>query len=530
MPCPHFKVSIVKRSEGKSAVAGAAYQSGTNIFSEHDQSWKRYKRKEGVLHTEIMLPAHAPPAYKDRSVLWNAAEKKETAWNAQLARRIVMALPIEVSEEQYPEMVRAYCQKHFVDKGMCCDFAIHDDRKKPRNPHVHILLTLRSIDANGEWMDKCHKVYDLDNNGKRIPLGNGEWKSHRENVNDWNNPANCETWRHGWEEIQNEYLLKNHRPERIDLRSYERQGKDQLPTLHMGRAACAMEKRGEETNLGNLNRDIRRINRLMSSLKKIIRELRGWLQRHVEESKQRHTEKKIKRDPPLLDHLYSWWLIRSDERSNWKNTHARFQGGVEDWHRIQAAISYLQENKLYTVDDLAQRLEGIEKKSADLREKMKKAETRIKNIARIKEARQTVEQLHEVHITYVRTFFRKAKGEYWEEHKEELQRYDNASQYLMKVNGNLEIDTAALGAESKRLTTARQKWSAELETIKPDLEQLRNVKRWVDRALEDEVPEHLSLKEQIEIATRNANAHNQKTKQSHNHIPNEKRTTPDSLN
>ena len=56
LPCPHFKVSIVKRSEGKSAVAGAAYQSGTNIFSEHDQTWKRYKRKEGVLHTEIMLP------------------------------------------------------------------------------------------------------------------------------------------------------------------------------------------------------------------------------------------------------------------------------------------------------------------------------------------------------------------------------------------------------------------------------------------------------------------------------------------
>ena len=530
MPCPHFKVSIVKRSEGKSAVAGAAYQSGTNIFSEHDQSWKRYKRKEGVLHTEIMLPAHALPAYKDRSVLWNAAEKKEIAWNAQLARRIVMALPIEVPEEQYPEMIRAYCQKYFVNKGMCCDFAIHDDRKEPRNPHVHILLTLRSINVNGEWMDKCQKVYDLDNNGKRIPLGNGEWKSHRENVNDWNDPANCETWRHGWEKIQNEYLLKNHRPERIDLRSYERQGKDQLPTVHMGRAACAMEERGEETNLGNLNRDIQRINRLMSSLKKIIRELRGWLQRHADESRQRHSEQKLKRDPPLLDHLYSWWLIRSDERSTWRNTHARFQGGVEDWHRIQTAISYLQENELYTVDDLAQKLDGIEAKYADLREKMKKAETRIKNIARIKEARQAVEQLHEIHAAYARTFFRKAKEQYWQDHKEELHRYDKASGYLMKVTGNMEIDAAALSAESKRLTAARQKWSAELETIKPDLEQLRNVKRWVDRALEDEVPEHLSLKEQMEIATRNANAHNQKAKQSQSHIANTKRTTPDSLN
>lgn len=193
-------------------------------------------------------------------------------------------------------------------------------------------------------------------------------------------------------------------------------------------------------------------------------------------------------------------------------------------------MAYLQENELYTVDDLAQRLNGIETKSADLRERMKKAETRLKNIAKIREARQTMEQLHEIYATYARTFFRKAKTQYWEDHKEDLQRYSKASGYLMKVNGNLEIDTASLKAESKRLTVTRQKWSTELETMKPDLEQLRNVKRWVDRALEDEVPKHLSFKEQMEIAARNANAHNQKIKQSQSHIPNEKRTTPDSLN
>ena len=529
MPCPHFKVSIVKRSQEKSAVAGAAYQSGTNIFSEYDQSWKRYKRKEGVLHTEILLPAHAPPVYKDRSVLWNAVEKKETHWNDQLARRIVMALPIEVPEEQYPEMVRAYCQKHFVSRGMCCDFAIHDDRKEPRNPHVHILLTLRSIDESGAWMDKCHKVHDLDNNGKRIPLGNGDWKSHRENVNEWNDPANCEIWRHGWEEIQNEYLLKNHRPERVDLRSYERQGKDQLPTVHMGRAACAMEKRGEESYLGNLNRDIQKVNRLMASMKKIIRELRAWLKMHLEESRQHRADKKLERHPPLLDHLYSWWLIRSDERDKWKNVHARFQGDVNDWHRLKGAISYLQENQLYTVEALTERLNGIETKSTDLREKMKKAEKRLKTIAKIQEARQTIEQLHDLHAAYGRIFFKKPKAEFYEAHKEDLQRYDKASLYLTKVNGKTDIDAAAMAAEAKRLTAVRQKWSAELEAMKPDLEQLRNVKRWVDRALEEEVPEHLSLKDQMAIVTHNAYAQQQQ-KQNQQPVHDPKRTTPDSLN
>ena len=132
MPCPHFEVSIVKRSDDKSAVASPAYQSGMNLFSEYQQRWKRYADKPGVLHAEIMLPENAPDAYRDRSTLWNSVEKAETQWNAQLARRVIMALPIEVPREQYPDMVREYCQKYFVNEGMCCDFAIHDEDKEPQ--------------------------------------------------------------------------------------------------------------------------------------------------------------------------------------------------------------------------------------------------------------------------------------------------------------------------------------------------------------------------------------------------------------
>ena len=187
MPCPHFEVSLVKRSAKKSAVAGAAYQSGTNIYSDYEQKWKKYLAKPGVIHTEILLPKNAPEAYRDRGTLWNAVEKAETQWNAQLARRIIMALPVEVPADQYPEMVRAYCQQYFVDEGMCCDFAIHDEGKEPRNPHVHILLTLRSLDEQGKWLPKCRKVYDLDGSRNRMQLPSGEWASHRENVNDWNN-------------------------------------------------------------------------------------------------------------------------------------------------------------------------------------------------------------------------------------------------------------------------------------------------------------------------------------------------------
>ena len=85
MPCPHFDVKIIQRSKRQSAVASAAYQSGERLFSEYDQKQKYYSHKSEIVHTEIMLPPHAPPEYADRNTLWNAAEAIEKQWNSQLA-------------------------------------------------------------------------------------------------------------------------------------------------------------------------------------------------------------------------------------------------------------------------------------------------------------------------------------------------------------------------------------------------------------------------------------------------------------
>ena len=93
IPCPHFKITIVKRSQGQSAVAGAAYQSGERLFSEYDQKTKFYNKKKELVHAEIMLPSHAPPGYADRATLWNAVEAVENQWNSQLARRIRAGVP-----------------------------------------------------------------------------------------------------------------------------------------------------------------------------------------------------------------------------------------------------------------------------------------------------------------------------------------------------------------------------------------------------------------------------------------------------
>ena len=207
MPCPHHDIKIVQRSNRQSAVAAAAYQSGERLFSEYDQKQKYYSEKRGIVHTEIMLPPHAPPEYADRNTLWNAAEAVEKQWNSQLARRIVLAIPREIPPEQHADLIRDYCREFFVSKGMITDFAIHD--KGDGNPHAHILLTMRAMDETGKWLPKSRKVYDLDKNGERIRLPSGNWKNHKEDTVDWNDQKYAEIWRQGWAAIWKPMTARN---------------------------------------------------------------------------------------------------------------------------------------------------------------------------------------------------------------------------------------------------------------------------------------------------------------------------------
>ena len=172
----HCPIQIIKRSVGRSAVAAAAYRSGERLTNEWDGKTHDYTHKPGIVHKEIMLPAHAPPEFQDRSTLWNSVEQIEKASDAQLAREIEVALPVELSRAEQLALVRAFVKDNFVAAGMCADFALHD--KGDGNPHAHILLTIRPLRSDGKWGPKCRKVYDLDSQGNRIPDGKGGWKNH----------------------------------------------------------------------------------------------------------------------------------------------------------------------------------------------------------------------------------------------------------------------------------------------------------------------------------------------------------------
>ena len=356
MPCPHCKITIIKRSNNESAVSAAAYQSGEKLFSEYDQEQKYYPYKNEVTHKEIMLPPHVPPEFADRNTLWNSAEAQEKQWNSQLARRFVLAIPREIPPGQYADLIRDYCREFFVSKGMIADFAIHD--KGDGNPHAHILLTMRAMDEKGKWLPKSRKVYDLDKNGERIRLASGRWKSHKENTVDWNNRKYAEIWRQGWADTANRYLEANDRPERLDLRSYARQGIDQIPTVHMGAAACQMEKKGIQTNIGNLNRDIKTANRLMQSIRQMVRSLKGWLSDLKEKKAVLLEALEQAKEPTLPELLFRYLEQRSGERADW-TSRGKLKGTVADYNKVQAAMDFLRKKGISTVESLDTRLDEI---------------------------------------------------------------------------------------------------------------------------------------------------------------------------
>ena len=353
LACPHLSISIVKRSAGQSAVASAAYQSGSALYSEHDQKRKSYSEKQGIVYTEIMLCANAPPAYSDRNTLWNAVEKAETQWNAQLARKIVLALPVEVPESEYPQMLREYCAEHFVSKGMCADIAIHN--KGDGNPHAHIMLTMRSIGEDGSFLPKSRKEYILDDNGEKIRLPSGEWKTKKVNTNNWNDQANAEKWRQGWADTQNKFIERAGSDVRVDLRSYERQGIDQVPTVHMGPAAWQMEKRGIPTMLGDLNCEIAAHNNLLRRIKRAMQKLHEWIDELKEERRKALEENdervRWEREHDLREKLRRYMDVRAAEREGW-SVHASLQGRVNDMEDVQAAVGFMDSHHIRTVDDL----------------------------------------------------------------------------------------------------------------------------------------------------------------------------------
>ena len=488
--CPHFKISIRQRSKRQSSVAGAAYQSGESLFSEYDGKTKNYRYKAPeVVYSEILLPPNAPREYADRQTLWNAAEGVEKQWNAQLSRGIIAALPREIPKEQYGELVRDFCMEQFVSKGMCVDFAVHD--KGDGNPHAHIMLTMRGIDEQGRWLPKAHKIYDLYENGKRIVLPSGEYKSHKENVVDWDNRGNAEIWRTAWSATVNRYYERNECPVRIDLRSYERQGIGQVPTVHLGPAVAHMEAKGIETEIGSYNREIKAHNTTMKSLRNIISSLEAWLRAVKEKLSSLFTREE--KNPSLSSLIFAYGDIRKQGRADWSNS-AKQKQAVADLKLMNAAVNWLDTIGIYTLED-------FEALTAEAKPHLDRIAANEKQIRKLETATRHIDTLIKYKAVHEQSKrgFERTKAKYAEEHKAELEAFNKAVRY-MKANKLNASDVDEYRSQSKALKAENVQTSAQLRKLNFDLDMLRTVRECVDTVLSytDELPEHkASIREKL---------------------------------
>ena len=399
----HCSIKIVSRGKGKSAVAAAAYRAGEKLTNEWDGLTHDYTRKGGVVHSEIMLPPHAPPSFSDRSILWNSVEQIEKSNNSQLAREIEIALPVELSREEQTRLVREYCSSQFVSKGMCADFNIHDTGNG--NPHAHILLTMRPLDEKGTWAAKSKKEYVLDENGERVKLPSGRYKTRKVDLMDWNRQENADLWRKAWADLANDYLERSGSAERIDHRSHAERGIEELPTVHMGVAASQMEKKGIATDKGEINRMIQKTNRLMREIRGYIDSLKEWLAEVFAAKKQLQAAP----HSPDIATLLTRYLSIEREKSRKYSQGWQQQHTAGELQKISKAIVYLQSKGIATLEDLDAALSSVDEEAKRLntsvvakQKRMRTLEKFIEHLSHLPVEVLTEEQLS-AYSLYMRT-------------------------------------------------------------------------------------------------------------------------------
>jgi len=314
----HLEAKVVSRGTGRSAVAASAYMSCSAIYNDYDGVPHDYTRKRGLVWEQVFLPDYAPTEWQDRSILWNAVEGNEKTKDSRLAREFVPALPVELTPEQWKELLTGFIQNNFVADGMCADVAIHDPDPPGHNPHAHIMLTVRPLNPDGTWQYKTEKEYLCIRSGeergftsaefktaqaegwekqyqykvgpKKVYLAPSEAEAHgyeraskhpkstkygRQNpVSErWNSEEQLLLWREAWAKAVNQSLERYGHEERVDHRSHAERGLDEQPTVHEGVIARALERDGIVSDRCELNRKIKRDNALLGQIKSEVQKL-----------------------------------------------------------------------------------------------------------------------------------------------------------------------------------------------------------------------------------------------------------------
>ena len=225
----HCQAMAISRGAGRSSTAAAAYRAGEIIEDFRTGEVYDYGRKQGVCYTAILTSSGEEIS---RSELWNLAEAAEKRKDAKVAREWEIALPAELTELQQRELALSFARALVERYGIAADVCIHAPGKEGdhRNHHAHILTTTRTF-TSGALGAKTRVLDSPRTSGKEV-----------------------DAMRQAWASLANEALERAGNSERIDPRSLAAQGIARMPTVHLGPIATAMERRGIQTERGDLNR------------------------------------------------------------------------------------------------------------------------------------------------------------------------------------------------------------------------------------------------------------------------------------
>jgi len=247
-----LNVYTISRLQGGSAVRATSYILREKLYDSYNNKNYDYTHLKDFFHSEVLLPEQAPTEFHDPVVLCNAMEQTEKRYDGRTGRGLWLSLPNELTPDEWKELVREFTKEAFVSLGMCAIVAIHDEKNPDdptkNNPNAHIILTDRPVDSNGFRTKKNR---------------------------DWNDKKHVRVWRKMWADDQNRIFERKGLEVRVNHESLEVQGIDREPTIPLGRAAVALERKGIATESGNINRAIEARNKEREDSKHIRRRERS---------------------------------------------------------------------------------------------------------------------------------------------------------------------------------------------------------------------------------------------------------------
>ena len=489
----HTHVDIVSRSKGHSVIAKAAYNARDKLRDEYYVKVHDYSKKDDLVFSKIFLPEHIPKEFSNREYLWNEVEKIEKSKNSQLARNLLFELPRELNEQDRIKLISEFIEENFTSKGMIADCNIHNPpaSDNEEQPHAHILLTLREIDEKGNWKPKCRKEYILDENGEKIKLKNGNYKSRKVNLNDWNEPDKAKEWRENFSKKANEYLARNNINKMIDPRTFEEQGREELPQIHLGTSSYQMEKKGIQTERGNQNRKIIALNLEFRKLKEELSKLTSWIGSLIGSLQVKYDEYKQKKKEEYenkaeLFNLYEYISIYYDlqgEKARKLNPYASNKKVGEDLRRFSKARIYLKDNNLKTIADLQEKISTLQAKNKKISQDIKAKTARIESLNKcftyadiIKDNKQVFEEWNS------KSLF---KDSFYNSHKDEIDKYKRARAILEKITGSSVIKSKDWKKEIQSLEDEILKLNIQSQKVKEEYESINHIKYAVKTVNED---------------------------------------------